>query len=243
MSNEVLAFIIVFLDLAAVLLAWRLGKEWLIATILANIILTMIFEAKMTSVFGWAMTCGAAFYSSIFIATDILSEHHGKKEAYRSIWMGFLVLAIFTVMGQLVLQYGALDANLEIANAMNIVFAPVPRIVVAGFIAYLIAQSFDIWLFHNIREKTGGKKLWLRNNLSTLTSMMIDSVTFFPLAFYGTVENEVLLMLIVTGWCFKAPVAVLDTPFMYLSYIVVGKTPPDFEKLKLTRHESPATGL
>lgn len=243
MANGLLFILIALIDLAVVLFAWRLGKNWLIATILANIVLTSTFVGKLVPIFGLVTTGGEMFYASIFIATDILSEHHGKKVAYKSIWMGFLALAMFTGMAQLVLQFSTIDESAAVAEAMSTLFSVIPRLAAASFIAYLIAQSFDIWFFHFIREKTGTKKLWLRNNLSTLTSQAIDSLIFFPLAFIGTVPFEVLGTLMLTGWLFKVPIAALDTPIMYLSYVVKGKTPPDFGRKTPTQSEAPAAGL
>jgi queuosine precursor transporter len=238
-----LFIIIALIDLAIVLFAWRMGKNWLVATILANIVLTATFVGKLVPIFGWVTTGGEVFYASIFIATDILSEHHGKKEGYRSIWLGFMVLGMFTVLGRLVLEFTTIPDSSAVALAMQELFTTIPRIAIASFVAYLIAQSFDIWVFHKIRVKTGKSKLWLRNNLSTISSMLLDSVIFFPLAFFGSVPTNVLLSLIVAGWVFKIPIALLDTPFMYLSYIVKGKSPPDFGKLKTSKSESPGAGI
>lgn len=244
MDNNALLFIIVALvDLSIVLFAWRLGKNWLVATILANIVLTSMFVGKLVPIFGWVTTAGEVFYASIFIATDILSEHHGKKEGYRSIWLGFMVLAMFIILGNLALQFTTISDSSALALALKELFTIIPRIAIASFIAYLVAQSFDIWFFHRIREKTGKNKLWLRNNLSTMTSMLLDSLIFFPLAFYGIVSTNVLFTLIMTGWLFKIPIAILDTPFMYLSYVIKGQTPPDFKKLKTSKIESPGAGI
>lgn len=243
MSNLLIFLLIAIIDLAVVLFAWRLGKNWLIATIIANVVLTATFVSKLVPIFGWVTTAGEVFYASIFIATDILSEHHGKKVAYRSIWFGFLALAMFTGLSQLALQFTTVDDTLAISEAMSTLFQVIPRIALASFTAYLIAQSFDIWFFHFIREKTGINKLWLRNNLSTVTSQLLDSVTFFPLAFLGTLPLETIGVLIMTGWLFKIPIAILDTPFMYLSYVIKGKTPPDFGRKTPTNYEAPAAGL
>jgi queuosine precursor transporter len=243
MTNTLLFILIAVIDLSIVLFAWRLGKNWLVATILANIVLTSTFVGKLVPLFGLVTTGGEVFYASIFIATDILSEHHGKKLAYRSIWMGFLMLAMFVGLSQLVLLFNTVDETLSVHNAMATLFQIIPRLAVASFIAYLIAQRFDIWLFHFIREKTGKHKLWLRNNISTITSQLLDSLIFFPLAFFGTVSTEILLTLILTGWIFKIPVAILDTPIMYLSYVIKGKKPPDFGKKTPALSEAPAAGL
>ena len=68
----------------------------------------------------------------------------------------------------------------------------------------------------------------MRNNLSTLVSQFIDSVLFFSLAFWGVVPFGVLVNIILTGYAIKIIVALLDTPFMYASYFVIGEKMPDF---------------
>ncbi len=229
MSNEFWFFVITVVDLFFVLFAWRLGKEWLIVTIVVNVILVSTFAAKLIPIFGLVTNVSNTFYAAIFIATDILTEHHGKRVGYRSIWTGFLGLVLFVVMGQAVLQFAAIPDS-GIAGAMQTVFSAVPRIAAASFIAYVIAQSFDVWFFHFIHEKTGHGKLWLRNNLSTVVSQLIDSVVFFSLAFAGRVPFLTLVNIIFTGYLVKLIVATMDTPFIYLSYKVIGKPMPDLQK-------------
>lgn len=213
------------------------------ATIVANIILTNIFAAKLIPLFGIVASASTVFYASIFIATDILTEHHGKKDGYRSIRMGFLAVILFTAMGWLVIQFTSIDDSATISAAMKTLFSAIPRIVAAGLTAYAIAQSFDIWFFHFLREKTGRQKLWLRNNVSTFTSQFLDSVIFFTLAFVGKVPLNILLQLVFIGWLLKALIGLLDTPFIYLSYIIKGQSPPDFGRKTPTPSEATGTGL
>ncbi|WP_165741708.1 queuosine precursor transporter [Candidatus Thiosymbion oneisti] len=227
MSNELLFFIITLVDLAFVLLAWKLGKEWVYITIITNIILVSTFAAKLIPIFGFVTNVSNTFYAAIFIATDILTEHHGKKVGYRSIWMGFIGLVLFVLLGQFVLQFEYIQDSEKVSIAMETLFSAVPRIAAASFIAYAIAQSLDVWLFHFIRERTRGKHLWFRNNGSTLVSQFIDSAVFFSLAFAGSVPFDVLVNIILTGYVVKLMVALLDTPFIYLSYKVKGMAMPD----------------
>lgn len=228
--NELLFFVVTLIDLAFVLLAWKLGKEWVYVTIIANIILASTFAAKLIPIFGLVTNVSNAFYAAIFIATDILTEHHGKKIGYKSIWMGFIGLLLFVGMGQFVLHFEYISDSEKVSKAMETLFSAVPRIAAASFIAYAIAQSLDVWLFDFIHEKTGKNKLWFRNNASTFTSQLVDSFIFFTLAFAGTVPSGVLIKIIFTGYLVKLMVAAIDTPCIYLSYIVKGLKMPDFDK-------------
>lgn len=227
--NELWFFAAMFLDLILVLIAWKLGREWLIATIVMNIILTSTYAAKLIPLFGFDTSVAAIFYASIFIATDILTEHHGKKAGYQSVWIGFLCLFGFMGLGQVVIQLSSIELTSGISKAMEDLFSAIPRIAAASFIAYAIAQRFDIWFFHWIMEKTGKEnKLWLRNSGSTIVSQALDSMIFFPLAFLGTMPTSVLISITITGFLFKSMIALIDTPFMYLSYLIKGQRPPGF---------------
>lgn len=228
--NELLFFVVTLIDLAFVLLAWKLGKEWVYVTIIANIILASTFAAKLIPIFGLVTNVSNTFYAAIFIATDILTEHHGKKIGYKSIWMGFIGLLLFVGMGQFVLHFEYISESEKVSKAMETLFSAVPRIAAASFIAYAIAQSLDVWLFDFIHEKTGRNFLWIRNNASTFASQLVDSLIFFALAFAGTVPFGVLIKIIFTGYIVKLMVAVIDTPCIYLSYIVKGLKMPDFDK-------------
>lgn len=225
--NESWFFMTMFADLFLVLFAWRMGKEWLVATIVMNLILVTTFASKLVSVFGFDTSVANAFYASIFIATDILTEHRGKKEGYRSIRIGFMCLFAFVLLGQMVLQFEPIEQTSAMSDSMDTLFGAALRISIASFIAYAIAQSFDIWFFHWLMEKTGKERLlWLRNCGSTLISQFLDSIIFFPLAFWGVVPLDILISIIITGYILKSMIALFDTPFLYMSYFVKGQKAP-----------------
>jgi hypothetical protein len=222
MDNEWLFILMTAVELTMVVIAWRLGKVYLIGLIVANIILTSTFAPKLMPVFGLITNVSNVFYAGIFIATDILTEHHGPREGYRSVWVGFVALLLFMIMSQLVLIVTPSPEALTFSQGLEAVFAATPRIAAASFIAYAIAQSVDVWLYHKLREVVSAKHLWIPNNGSTLVSQLVDSVIFFTLAFAGQVPTGVLLNIIFTGYLLKVIVAILDTPCIYLSYFVRG---------------------
>ena len=119
---------------------------------------------------------GVILYSSIFFATDLLSEKYGRAEAQRAVLLGFFVSIALVVMTQLSMLYLPSTAPETAAFAGTVHAATVtlfdytPRFVFGSLLAYLISQSFDVWIFHKIRSATGGRHLWLRNTGSTLLS-------------------------------------------------------------------------
>ena len=74
------------------------------------------------------------------------------------------------------------------------------------------SQYLSSGLFSKLRNATNGRFLWLRNNLSTAISQLIDSVIFIAIAFYGVMP---LFELILGQWVIKLVIAALDTPLVY----------------------------
>ncbi len=97
-----------------------------------------------------------------------------------------------------------------------------PRIAIASLIAYLVSQHHDVWAFHFWKKKTGGKFLWLRNNVSTISSQLLDSALFITIAFYGIMP---IWPLILGQRAVKIIIAAIDTPFLYASIWMMDKIP------------------
>lgn len=216
--NEIYYFTIVFIDLALALFAFRLGRQWLIGYIVANLILVTALSGKVVEVFGLATTIGGPFYAAIFLATDVLTEHYGKSVGHKSVWIGFFTLAMFVLFGNLSLLVAPVDFSADLHAAMQTVFGVSLRISFASIIAYIISQNYDVWFYHLLKTKTEGRRLWLRNNLTTTTSQIIDSAIFFSIAFYGVLPNWIEVAIV--GAVIKILIAFLDTPFIYLSRLI-----------------------
>lgn len=180
------------------------------ALIAANIIAAKLF------VLGSAvLTVGVITYPITFLLTDTISEVWGKKRATQVVWMGFL--ANIFMLGVLYIARILPPAPFwPHQEAFDLILGAVPRIVIASLVAYIVSQTHDVWSFHFWRHKTGGKHLWLRNNVSTMTSQLIDSVIFVTVAFYGSMPNDALVTMIITQYMVKLVIAVLDTPFCYM---------------------------
>jgi len=227
MSNELIFLLQTIVSLSMVLVAFRLGKTWLFALIAVNYVLANIFVTKTITLFGMEATGGNVLYGAIFLSTDILSEYYGKETARKGVYIGLGATLFYLVMSQFMLAYKASPNDWGPAAGMDSIFSFAPGIVLASVIAYLISQLHDVWAFHFWKDKFEGRMLWVRNNLSTLTSQLIDSLTFAILAFsvfprlFMDPENilpmSVVWQIVITTYLLKLLVAFIDTPFIYLS--------------------------
>lgn len=217
--NELWFFVCVFFYLGCVLLLYKLfGKNGLFAFSIFGTLLGNIAVCKCVDLFGASTTCGNVLYASTFLITDILSEKYGKKEATKAVKYSFSIMLIWLIGTQLILQFTP-NGNDYINDSLQVVFGLAPRITFASLVGYVCSQNIDVFLYHKIWSKSGGseKKLWLRNNGSTLISQAIDTVLFTTLAFWGTYPLDVFISILVTTYVFKAVVALFDTPFIYIA--------------------------
>jgi len=222
--QDLLWVLTLFADLGFAVLCYRLfGRIGLYGVVIFSLLLANIMGPKLTVVFGLQTSMGVILYSSIFFATDLLSEKYGRKEAQRAVMLGFFVSVALVVMTQISMLYlpSAMPKTAEFAQSVHAatvtLFNYTPRFVFGSLLAYLISQSFDVWVFHRIRTATGGRHLWLRNTGSTLLSQVIDTLIYGLVVWWGLVDLVTALQLAGAKYVFKFVIAVVDTPFIYLA--------------------------
>ena len=180
------------------------------------------------TVFGnslFELSVGILPYPITFLITDLISEIYGKKKANQVVITG--IFASFFSMGILLIanEVPAIENSPIDDKTFNQVFALSPIAVLASMIAYLIAQFVDIRIYHFWKNLTQGKMLWLRNNFSTFSSQLIDTVLVVGLlSVFGVLEWKLFWGLVISGFLFKIIVAALDTPLLYLFVGIFRKT-------------------
>jgi len=220
--QDVLWIITLSLDLAFTVLMYRFfGRDGLLGCIILSILLANLQGPKLTTIFGLQTSLGVIFYSSIFFATDLLSEKYGRAMANRAVLIGFSVSCILVLMLSIALLFlPSIDPETaEFSNRIQKSFENIlnftPRFVFGSLLAYLISQSLDVWLFHWIRKKTAGRMLWLRNNGSTMISQAVDTLIYSLVVWWGVVELSTAIQLGLVKYGFKLAIAAIDTPFIY----------------------------
>jgi len=224
MSQEIWWLVTLVVDLSAAILLYRLfGRIGLYAVVVFSLLLANIQGPKLTIIFGLQTSMGVILYSSIYFATDLLSEKYGKAEAQRAVLLGFAISVLLVVMTQIGLQFvpssnpKTAEFAASVHGAMITLFDYTPRFVAGSLLAYLISQSLDVWVFHRIKNATGGRHLWLRNTGSTLISQALDTLIYGLVVWWGLVDFVTALQLAAAKYVFKFFIAVIDTPFIYIA--------------------------
>ncbi len=216
--NELLWVLMLIINFGAILIAYRIwGKLGLYLWVPISVIVANIQVTKTVNLFGLEATLGNIVYASGFLVTDILSECFSKKESRKAIGIGFFSLIAMTLMMQVSIMFNPAASDF-VQDSMVTIFSFMPRIMIASLIAYFISNHHDIIAYDFWKKKfPSTKMIWLRNNVSTIVSQLIDSIIFTLIAFLGIFETDILIQIILSTYILKWIVAILDTPFIYLA--------------------------
>lgn len=166
---------------------------------------------------------GNLFFPVSYILGDVLTEVYGYARARRAIWAGFGAMIFATFMSAIVVGMPASGAepwNATLQPALETVFGNTPRIIVASIIGYWAGDFVNSFVLAKMKVWTQGKHLWTRTIGSTICGQGVDSLLFYPIAFYGIWTNQALLAVIAFNFVMKVSVEVLFTP---LTYFVVNR--------------------
>ena len=218
MANELLWLVVLAFNFAAILAVYRFfGKTGLYCWIPIACILANIQVLKLVEIFGITATLGNIIYGSSFLVTDILSENYGKESARKAVIIGFIALLSMTVLMNMALLFEPSPGDFA-QGSLESIFSLMPRIALASFAAYLVSQTHDVWAYHFWKKKKPEFKfIWLRNNLSTLVSQLIDTVVFTFIAFWGSLSGRLFAEVLMTTYLFKIITALADTPLVYIA--------------------------
>ncbi|MEH3037443.1 MAG: queuosine precursor transporter [Sphingomonas adhaesiva] len=168
----------------------------------------------------WPFGAGILFFPVSYIIGDVLTEVYGYARARRVIWVGFAATVFMALMSWVVV---ALPPAPDWTNqaAYETIFGQVPRIVFASMCAFWAGEFVNSYVLARMKVATGGRHLWMRTIGSTIAGQAVDSVIFYPLAFWGAQgwTHDLVIQVLFTQWALKVGWEVLLTP---LTYVVIG---------------------
>ena len=214
--NTLYLFVEIIVCFSAVLLAAKLfGKYGLIAWIGVASVLANIITAKTSNILGLDAAQGTVLFASTFLCTDILCERYGKQTARTGVLVGLFSSVALIVATQIALLYTPVEY--DYANpSMQVLFGLNLRITASSIVMYLIANMADIAVFNKLKEMTGGKWLWIRNNAATILCNCLENFGFIFLAFLGVYSAAQCAEIAIATSIIEIVAAVCDTPFAYI---------------------------
>jgi len=206
-----------------------LGALFITSLVVSNLIFQKFFywypfdiEIFGTKLF--EISVGILPYPITFLITDLISEIYGKKKANQVVVAGIFA-SLFSVLIIYIANIVPATDWSPVSNSLfTTVFGQTILAVGASMVAYLLAQFFDIQIYHYWKRLTQGKHLWLRNNFSTFLSQFVDTFTvLILLCAFDIIAWDKFYGLLIAGFLFKVLIALIDTPLLYLGVYIFRK--------------------
>ena len=193
--------------------------DFIMAAFVAILLLSnLIGAAKVANVGGFAFGAGVLFFPVSYVIGDVLTEVYGYARARRVVWAGFGAMIFMSFMSLVVVGLPP-DASWHGQAAYDEVFGQTPRIVIASITAFWAGEFINAYVLARMKIWTRGKYLWTRTIGSTIFGQAADSLIFYPIAFFATWDNHLLLTVMVSNFALKVGWEAVLTP---VTYKVVG---------------------
>lgn len=226
-SSETLMILTFLISNIALLLAFRLwGAFGIVAYGVVAIIAATLQVLKISpcDYFPEPIALGTIVFSSLYLCSDILTEFYGAEKAKKAIWIHFGALILFMVWMLITVAHPKVPTPCQtgMQDAMEKIFLPVPSLVAASLLAYMVSQYNDIWIFAALKRLTKSQHLWFRTSLSNLVSGFVDHVIFSLLAWVVFAStpmscNTLWWSYILGAYTIRAFILLLHTPMMYIA--------------------------
>ncbi|MDR7156093.1 putative integral membrane protein (TIGR00697 family) [Sphingobium xenophagum] len=190
--------------------------DFVMAAFVAILLLSnLIGAAKLSSLGGFTFGAGILFFPLGYVIGDVLTEVYGYARARRCVWAGFAAMLFMAVMSWVVVALPPAEGWTGQAS-YEAVFGSTWRIVFASLIAFWAGELANSFVLARMKLLTQGKHLWMRTIGSTIVGQGVDSLLFYPLAFYGNWTQTQVLTVMVTNWAMKVGWEALLTPVTYM---------------------------
>lgn len=216
--NELIFLIYVFVISFFVILFARISKEALIAFISVQVILINLYVSKEIVLFGLTATASDSLSVGIALGFNLLQEFHGQPIAQKTVFTSFLCAIFYVITSYLHLAY--ISPNLEVSQAFDLLLAPMPRIIIASLVVYVITQYLENKLFGYLSEKFKHKHFLIRNYSSIAITQLLDTVLFSFLGLYGHAPFDTLpkiYQIIIVSYSIKLLTILIGSPFIAFS--------------------------
>lgn len=208
---------------------------------ITNAVVAELIGGKLIQLGPFVMSIGIIPWPVVFLTTDLINEYYGKAGVRRlSLITASLIAYAFVILFVAIKVPAAVGISTVSDEQFYAVFGQSLWIIVASITAFLISQFVDVFIFWLLRDKTGGKMIWLRSTGSTLISQLIDTFVVLSIAFWlpGKMTTAVFLNAAFTSYTMKLMIAVVLTPLIYLGHNLIEKYLGDEESHRLIKHSA-----
>ena len=205
---------------------------------ITNAVVAELIGSKLIHIGPFVMSIGIIPWPVVFITTDLINEYYGKAGVRKlSLITASLIAYTFVILLLAIKVPAAIGISTVTDEQFYAVFGQSLWIIVGSIVAFLFSQFIDVFIFWLLRDKTGGKMIWLRSTGSTVISQLIDTFVVLGIAFWlpGKMTTAVFLNAALTGYTFKLIIAIVLTPLIYVGHNIIEKYLGDEEAHQIVK--------
>lgn len=208
---------------------------------ITNAIVAELIGSKLIQVGPFIMSIGIIPWPIVFLTTDLINEYYGRVGVKKlTLITASLIAYAFVILLFAIKVPAAVGISGVTDEQFYAVFGQSLWIIEGSIAAFLLSQIVDVSIFWLLRDKTGGKMIWLRSTGSTVISQLIDTFVVLGIAFWlpGKMTTEVFINAALTGYTFKLIIAIVLTPLIYAGHNAIDKYLGQEEAQKIIRHSA-----
>ena len=159
---------------------------------------------------------GTITFPFAYMLGDVLTEIWSYRTARKVIFLTFFCNILMVISTQIGVWLPSPDYMAETAESYNNIFNYVPRIILGSLAGFLLGELSNAWIMDKIRQKTKGRRLWVRTIGSSIVGYLCDTVPFVLIAFLGVLTTRDLLLMIALQYVMKLAIETMfGTPMAY----------------------------
>ena len=174
----------------------------------------LVGVSKAVRIGDFTFGAGNIFFPLSYLFGDVLTEVYGYARARKVVWAGFGALAYASVMSLIVVHLPP-SPDWHGQEHLEAVFGSTWRTSMASLLGYACGEFANSVTLAKLKVKTQGRFLWVRTIGSTIVGEAVDTLVFYPLAFYGTWDNGLLVTVMMGNYGLKVAWEVVATPITY----------------------------
>lgn len=198
--------------------------DFITAIFVTSLLVSNVVASKTAVIFGYTIGVGIFVFPISYIFGDILTEVYGYRRSRRVIWTGFAAVGTASLIFYLC-DIATPAPGFKHQDAFHTILGQSPFILIASITAYLFGEFCNSYVLAKMKVWMDGRMLWVRTIGSTIVGEGVDSLIFYPLAFYvfpklfgfddAVWSVALLLSVMVNNYILKCLIETLATPATY----------------------------
>lgn len=192
--------------------------------VVALVVSNIITSKQVLLPFNITMTGAVFIFPITYILSDLVSEVYGYRWSRLTCYFGFAANLFAALVFSAVIQSPA-PSYWQNQEAFQTVLGSTPRVLVASLLAFVIGDFVNDQIFAKMKRRYPDsiKGFGARAIFSSLMGELVDSLVFLPLAFWGLMPVQTLVIMTLSQVVIKTGYELVILPFTTIAVKLVSR--------------------